>query len=98
MRLSGMLRQPEKFGFADLLDNPSVWDRNMLSTWQEVSQILFLTGMLLITPGSTNTLLLLSGATSVFLSMQKLILAEAAGYYIAIRILAYMTSILGRVN
>jgi len=50
--------------------------------------------MLLITPGPTNTLLLLSGATSGFLSMQKLILAEAAGYSIAISILGYMTSIL----
>lgn len=45
--------------------------------------------MLLITPGPTNTLLLLSGATSGFLNMQKLILAEAAGYSIAISILGY---------
>ena len=67
---------------------------NMTSTWQELSPIFFSAGVLLLTPGPTNTLLLFAGATAGFLKAQKLVLAEVAGYFIAINVWGFMIAIL----
>ncbi|KFX03248.1 hypothetical protein KP22_16115 [Pectobacterium betavasculorum] len=55
----------------------------MLS-YEQIINVIIMSGTLLLMPGPTNTLLLFSGATIGFIKTQKLIVAELIGYLVAI--------------
>lgn len=67
---------------------------NLLLSYEAITHIVIMSGILLLMPGPTNTLLFFSGATSGWLKTQKLILAEMLGYFIAISFWGYMIYVL----